>query len=389
MNGLNILHLYSDENWTGPAESILNLLKELNRKGYRVFFAGIIKRRGRLLPRIRGAGIPVIETLNLDRKSQPLNYLKNIINLPRVLKKERIDIIHTHFRYDHILASFDKKKVPLVHTLHRADLDKVNFQERFVLRHKTDHIITISKTIKEKIVENLGIEQEKISTIYGAVDSNKFNPQISGNRIRGEFGIDEDAPVVGMIAPLQPYRKHLHLLRTIPQVRKEFPKVKFLLIGSIGSYQKVLKEEIEKLGISDSVIFIGYRDGDYSQVLASLDMEVFLVPGSDGSCRAVLEALAMAKPVVSAKVGPIPEIMKNGREGILIDNPDAIDSLARAIIRLLKDRELASKMGNTGRKLMERFTPESRATQIERIYYSLMRNAKRVNASTHNAFRDK
>ena len=159
-------------------------------------------------------------------------------------------------------------------------------------------------------------------------------------------------------------------------MRKEFPRVKFLLIGSIGSYQKVLKEEIEKLGISDSVIFIGYRDGDYSQVLALLDMEVFLVPGSDGSCRAVLEALAMAKPVVSAKVGPIPEIMKNGREGILVNNPDAIDSLARAIIRLLKDRERASKMGNAGRKLMERFTPESRAAQMEEVYNKVIRKTK-------------
>ncbi len=369
---MNILHLYSDENWTGPAESVLNLLKELNKRGHKAFFAGVIKRRGKFLPKIREAGIPVIESLNLDRKSYPLQYLKNLAILPRVLRNEKIDIIHTHFRYDHILASFVKKRVPLVHTLHRADLDKVNFQERFMLRHKTDYIITISKAIKEKVVQYLGIEPERISTIYGAVDSNKFNPQISGNKIREEFKIDKDAPAVGMIAPLQPYRKHLHLLRTIPQVRKEFPEVKFLLIGSIGSYQKVLKAEIERLRISDSVIFISYRDEDYSQVLASLDMEVFLVPGSDGSCRAVLEALAMAKPVVSAKVGPIPEIMENSREGILIDSPDDIVSLTNAITKTLKDKDLARRMGEAGRKLMERFTPEIRATRIEKIYYSLI-----------------
>ncbi len=378
MNGLNILHLYSDENWTGPAESVLNLLRELNKKEHRAFFAGVIKRRGRLLPRVREAGIPVIESLNLDRKSHPLNYLKNLATLPRVLKKEKIDIIHTHFRYDHILASFVKKRVPLVYTLHRADLDKVNFQERFMLRHKTDHIIAISKAIEEKVIQDLGIEPEKISTIYGAIDSNKFNPQLSGDKIRKEFKIDENIPVVGMVAPLQPYRKHLPLLRTIPRVRKEFPKVKFLLIGSIGSYQKVLKEEIERLKISDSVIFTGYRDEDYSQILASLDMEVFLIPGSDGSCRAVLEALSMEKPVVSTKVGPIPEIMKNGREGILIDNPDAIDSLAEAIVRILKDRELMRKMGEAGRKLMERFTPEDRAAQIEKIYYSLRERSENL-----------
>ncbi|MCK4648208.1 glycosyltransferase, partial [bacterium] len=128
---MNILHLYSDENWTGPAESVLNLLKELSKKGHKAFFAGVTKRRGKFLPKIRETGIPVIESLNLDRKSYPLNYLKNLAILPRVLKKAKIDIIHTHFRYDHILASFVKKRVPLVHTLHRADLDKVNFQERF------------------------------------------------------------------------------------------------------------------------------------------------------------------------------------------------------------------------------------------------------------------
>lgn len=368
MNALNILHLYSDENWTGPAESVLNLLEELNRRGHRAFFAGITKRKGRLLPKVREAGIPVIESLNLDRKSHPLNYLKNLTNLPRVLKKEKIDIIHTHFRYDHILASFVKRRVSLIRTLHRADLEKVNFQERFMLRHKTDHIIVISKAIKEKVIQDLRIKPAKISTIYGAIDSNRFNPQLSGDKIREEFEIDEDVPVVGMVAPLQPHRKHLHLLRTIPQVRKEFPKVKFLLIGSIGSYQKVLKEEIKRLKISDSVIFTGYRDEDYPQVLASLDLEVFLVPGSDGSCRAALEALAMAKPVVSAKVGPIPEIMENGREGILIDNSDDTASLAKAIIRLLKNRDLAREMGEAGRRLMERFTPESHATQMEEVY---------------------
>ncbi|KKK43665.1 hypothetical protein LCGC14_3168080, partial [marine sediment metagenome] len=111
---------------------------------------------------------------------------------------------------------------------------------------------------------------------------------------------------------------------------------------------------------------------DYSQVLASLDLEVFLVPGSDGSCRAVLEALAMAKPVVSAKVGPIPEIMENGREGILIDDPFDTTSLAKAIIRMLKDKELAGRIGEAGRKLMERFTPERRTTRIEKIYRSLI-----------------
>ncbi len=371
---MNILHLYSDENWTGPAESVLNLLGELNKRGHRAFFAGITKRKGRLLPKVREAGIPVIEGLNLDRKSHPLNYLKNLTNLPRVLKKEKIDIIHTHFRYDHILASFVKKRVSLMRTLHRADLKKVNFQERFILRHKTDHIITISKAIREKAVQDLGIKPERISTIYRAIDSNKFNPQLSGDKIREEFEIDKDVPAVGMVAPLQPHRKHLHLLRTIPQVRKEFPKVKFLLIGSIGSYQKVLKEEIKRLGISNSIIFTGYRDEDYPQVLASLDMEVFLIPGSDGSCRAVLEALAMTKPVVSAKVGPIPEIMENGREGILIDNSDDTASLAKAIIRLLKNRDLAREMGEAGRRLMERFTPESRAIQIEKIYNQVIGN---------------
>ena len=73
----------------------------------------------------------------------------------------------------------------------------------------------------------------------------------------------------------------------------------------------------------------------------------------------------MAKPIVSTKVGPIPEIMENSGEGLLIEN---INSLGEATIRILKDKDLARRMGKAGRRLIEKFTPEIRATQVEEVY---------------------
>jgi glycosyltransferase involved in cell wall biosynthesis len=365
---MNILHLYSDENWTGPAESVLNFLQELNKRRHQVFFAGVTKRKGRFLPRIREAGIPVIENLNLDRKTHPLNYCRNLINLSGRLKKEKIDIIHTHFRYGHILSSFVTAGIPLIRTLHRADLVKVNFEERFILRAKTAYITTISEAIRERVIRDWRIEPERISTIYPPIDSKKYHPRLSGVKIREGLGIGKDCPVVGMVAPLQPHRKHLLFLQSICQVREKFPKVKALLIGSIGSYQRVLRKEIERLGISGAIIFTGYRNEEYPQILASLDMAVFLVPGSDGSCRAVWETLAMEKAIVSAKVGPMPEIMENGREGILIDTPVTARSLAKAIIEVLHNENLRKKMGSSGRRLAEELNIGSYTDQMEKIY---------------------
>jgi len=128
---------------------------------------------------------------------------------------------------------------------------------------------------------------------------------------------------------------------------------------------------VKEMGLEKSVILAGYRKDDYLDVLACFDMKVFLVPGSDGSCRAARELMAMGKPVIAAKRGMLSEIVNDGINGLLID--DTPENLANAIIGLAKDKAKREKMGEDARKkAISTFSLELQGNRIE-TFYNLLR----------------
>lgn len=373
MKSLNILQLFSDENWTGPADPVLSLSKELSKKGHRVYFACAYL-RGRLKGRVKAAGIPLIDALRLDRHFNLIDDMHDISTLPKILAAYKIDIIHTNLSHDHAIGALGKcwqKKYPyLVRTIHRA-LPRLSPWERFLYTKMSDKIITVCESARKEIIQKFNIPAEKITTICGAVDVKKFNPENKGAGIREKLGLEKDIPLVGMIAPLQPHRKHQLFFEAISEIIKIIPETKFLLIGHGGSYLSILEKLARKLKIEKSIIYTGYWDEGFPELLGAIDVKVFLVPGSDGSCRAVLEAMATGKPIVSAPVGPILDIMGEEFPGIII-NPENKNSFAEGVLTFLKDKSLAEEKGKQGRKLVEeRFREEVRAEKVEKVYASL------------------
>jgi len=133
---------------------------------------------------------------------------------------------------------------------------------------------------------------------------------------------------------------------------------------------KVAIRPVKSLGIKENVIFTGYRLEDYPRILAALDIKVFLVPGSDGSCRAVREAMAMGNPVIVAKRGILPEIVEDEVSGLVVE--DTPENLADAIIRLVDDATLREKIGLAARKRMsEDFNLRIQLEKIEEVYRKL------------------
>jgi len=185
--------------------------------------------------------------------------------------------------------------------------------------------------------------------------------------VRERFGIDLDNPVLGIVARIQPHRRFDVFLKAIYYVVKEVPHLKVFIIGRGTHINEVAIEPVEALGLKDHVIFTGYQLKDYTKLLAAIDIKVFLVPGSDGSCRAVREAMAMGKPVIVARKGMLPEIVEDGVSGLIIK--DTPENLADAIIRLIKDASLREKMGVAARKRMsEEFNSEVQLSKIEEVY---------------------
>jgi glycosyltransferase involved in cell wall biosynthesis len=188
--------------------------------------------------------------------------------------------------------------------------------------------------------------------------------------VRERYRISPTDPVVGIVARVQPQRRFEVFLNAIVYTLKKIPNLKVLIIGRGTHIEEVAIKPVENLGIKDHVIFTGYRLEDYPRILAALDIKVFLVPGSDGSCRAVREAMAMGQSVIVAKRGILPEIVEDGVSGLVVE--DTPENLADAIIRLVDDATLREKIGLAARKRMsEDFNLKIQLTKMEEVYRRL------------------
>jgi len=141
--------------------------------------------------------------------------------------------------------------------------------------------------------------------------------------------------------------------------------------------EAIAVEPARKMGLEDTVIFPGYQRGDdYVRTLATMDAKVFLVPGTDGSCRAVREAMAMGLPVIASRRGMLPELVADGERGLVVD--DTPDQLARAIVALAREPERRRAMGQAARLFApENFSLDRIARDIGRFYHHIAALGKR------------
>jgi glycosyltransferase involved in cell wall biosynthesis len=125
------------------------------------------------------------------------------------------------------------------------------------------------------------------------------------------------------------------------------------------------------MGLEDVVIHTGYRIEDYVDVVSCMDIDVFLVPGSDGSCRAVREVMAMGKPVIAANRGMLPEIVDNDINGLVVE--DTPENMAEAFLKLSRDENLRNKLAEASlNKAREKFSLDTQAIQVEKVYEELL-----------------
>jgi glycosyltransferase involved in cell wall biosynthesis len=204
-----------------------------------------------------------------------------------------------------------------------------------------------------------------VTVVPGAVDVERFRPDADGESVRMELGLGE-APVAGCVARMVPGRGHDVLLRAAARLRARLPEVRLVLVGR-GEERPALEGLVRELGLAPSVVFAGYRGADLPAVLAAFDCAVLLGMGSEESCRAVLEAMAVGRPVVAAAVGAVPEIVVDGETGWLVEpTPEAVAARLEATLR---DRASARRMGEAGRRRVEAlFTPSRRAALVEAVY---------------------
>jgi glycosyltransferase involved in cell wall biosynthesis len=164
------------------------------------------------------------------------------------------------------------------------------------------------------------------------------------------------------------------LLAAMARLVARHPEARLVIFGRGTRAEEVVAKPMRALGLEDHVVLAGHRGDDYAALLAAMDLFAYLVPGSDGSCRALREAAALGLPLVATRRGAIPEIVVDGETGILVDEDPA--ALAEAFSQLIRDPRRRRAMGEAARRdARARFDPEHHAAFVEAFYAEALRSA--------------
>jgi glycosyltransferase involved in cell wall biosynthesis len=214
-----------------------------------------------------------------------------------------------------------------------------------------DAVFSISRFVTRAIV-GMGIPPARIHTVLNAIDPSKWDPSVDGNALRRELGIPRDALLLASVSRLFSWKGQRELVRAFALVREKVPNAELMIVGAdynmwdANSFTAELKALAQSLGVSKHIHFTGARS-DIPNVMAACD--VFTMPSFEEPFGLVfLEAMAMGKPVVAINNGGTPEVVEQGRGGLL-SPPWDIPALAANIVQLLEDRALRERMGAYGR----------------------------------------
>ena len=361
-----VLHLFSNRKWTGPADHALNLASWLSaHPDFQIIFA-CGRRRGLANHILDKANERNIRHINDFLLNKHLNWriIPDIFSLKKVVARESIDIIHSHQDNDALTAVLAGFGSMLVRTCYEGQPVRLSFRRRFIL-HNTARIMAASLRVQDylsRIFPEKWIEQIDIP-----VDLEKFRPAPKSEQLRLAFGLTTDDPVAGIVARVQKHRDFPLLLSAVEEVVREIPQFKLLIVGRGTHIDTIARQPVKKRRLQNNVIFTGYRDDDYQDVLNLFDFKIFIHPGSDGSCRAVREALASGKPVVATRRGILPELIKDGKTGLLVD--DNPHDLARAIITMFREKEKRMNFSRAARKYAEDVLNQQRYVEKVLVCY--------------------
>lgn len=373
---MKVLHLFSNSKWTGPAEPALSLCVALRKVGVDTDFACAPycgKSINKVVETARDLGMEPILSFYLCKHRHPM---KNFIDRSRLntfLSKGQYDIVHCHLENAHRIAlgPANKLGIPVVRSNYEgAGLSKTSSR----LLRKTSFIIEPSQIASKYDIETYGFPREKTQVIANAVDTVRFDPSREVPDGRCRLGIPTDAFVIGIVARMQTHRHYDVFLRVIRRLVDIDANTHVIVVGRGTNQEAVGMQPVRELDLEENVHFPGFIDGeDYVGMLKVFDVKVFMVPGSDGTCRAVREAMAMAKPAVVADRGMLREIVEDGSDGYVFDGSE--EALFNILGSLNSDRNRTREMGQAARKkAVGSYSLEVQANEVCNVYKKILRH---------------
>jgi glycosyltransferase involved in cell wall biosynthesis len=387
-----ILHIITRLDKGGSSETTLLTVSLMNHEKYEVFLVHGLSLESNMsleeneaaqhdLAMAEDKGVRIFVIPSLVRRLSFTNDILAFINIYRLIRRIRPHIVHTHTSKAGFLgrlAAYLAGVSIIIHTPHGHVFHSYYgwvLTNIFIFAEKissftTNKIVALTKREKEEHLEVGIASPEKFAIIHsGVMLDDLVNKSIDIKAKKKELGIPPGYNVVGTIGRLVPIKGYKYLISAAKKIVEEFDKTVFVIVGD-GYLKLELEKYAEAIGVRKNIIFTGWRS-DSSDILYLFD--IFVLPSlNEGMGRVIIEAMALGKPVVASSVGGILDLIEDGGNGILVPPRDS-DALGKAILQLIRNKDLAEALGNNGKTMVyPEFDISVMLKKIEGLYESLL-----------------
>ncbi|HKY42513.1 MAG TPA: glycosyltransferase family 4 protein [Pyrinomonadaceae bacterium] len=389
---LHVVHLIEALGPGGAERLLYTNLKHFDPERIRSTVITVYPHATHWLEPITALGVPVVPLNCNNAREIP----KGIGRLRTWLRTNKPDLIHSHLWAANIIGRVAGRLTgtPVISSIHNPDHEAeawadgadVSLVKRRIVRELdrwtahtgTDRLIAVSEYVKRSANQHLGIPLDAIDRVYNPIDVDLFKlpPATSRAELLRACGLPDDSLILLNVARLSPQKGMLYALRALPAILARYPSAHLVSIGATTdqSWLAQLECEAATLGVTNNFHILGRRL-DVIDFLRACDL--FIFPSLyEGLGIALIEAMAAGRACVASSAGPIPEVINNGEDGILVPPADP-EAIAAAVCRLLGDESLRKRLETAAsRSAFSRFQPQESAGTLTRIYESVVEAKK-------------
>jgi glycosyltransferase involved in cell wall biosynthesis len=359
---VNVVHLDSHMSWRGGEQQVLYLTQRLHAGGHRSVV--ICPPHSALYQRAQEAGLPT-EALRMRHELD----LMAAWHLGRYLRRQRVELLHMHTPHAHTIGLLAGKLAPHVRLVvsRRSDFAPArNWLSRCKYAHPGVQYVAVSDAVRHVLITS-GVPAQRVQTIYSGIDLHRF-AEIQAAPALFPAG----TRIIGTVGHLAGQKGHRYLLEAIALLIRDEPRLGIVIAGD-GALRATLEAQAVALGITDHVCFTGFRH-DILALMQSFEIFVFS-SYFEGLGTAILDAMALGKPVVATRAGGIPEAVQDGITGLLVPPRDP-QALADAVRYLLCHPEHVQAFGRAGRQRVQHaFTVEQMVCRTLKVYERVLADA--------------
>ena len=371
---LTIFHTECGKQWGGQELRTLVEVEEACKDGHHAW--AIVNEAGQMAEYARRRGTPHF-AISMKSSWDP----QGLAQLTGMVWKLRPQLICCHNSRDFYLSLPHRLAgVKILRYRHISDRVKATYARNFAYCSGAHAVVATAEFIKKQFVEYNGVRPERIRVIGEGVDLERFGPRLDGTPVRRGFGWDGEHFVVGQVGMIRGDKGYDIYLRAAALAAAAHPELRFLCVGGPtrdGTYMRQMQKLAVELGLKDKIVFTGWRE-DVDRIMAGLDMLVLASTGVEGQSRVIPEAFALGKPVIGTQLGGIPELVFEGVTGLLVP-PGDFEALARAMVRMVEDKELRCRCAEAGRKMaLEKLDIRKRMQESYDLYHELLGTSVRA-----------